>query len=547
MDGPMSVDTINPATLSLRRGRRCLQWALLAFVIAGMSTIVGCASTLDVSALKKDPAKIDTDPVALAQSSETTDRGDRASIDGVMGPTERKLKQASWEQQKREAAGDGQYGIEGLAEFEAAERLYDAGNYKAAEKAFKKLANERHNRGLSFLQRAAASLRTGVSSGPANSFGDPIEEDALFMQAESQFKQKEYSWAQDSYDRLLERYPSSRHLDDVTRRMFAIAQSWMGFPDAQDDNVELASNELQKTDPRKGDRDFEKPSFFNVTDGSRPLFDTAGRALQALQTIWLHDANGPLADDALMLTANYHLQTGDFVEAARVYQLLREQYPDSPHFKDAYLLDSHVRLAAYEGPGYDDKSLNSSKELKETAQRLFPDLDPAQQQKLSEELERISEIEVQREWHLVEFYQSKENDAAVVLHCNVILNRYPESKYAAKAQKTLETVGRRRRNGPPGSLNPFREQDETLGSPVFTGIVPNVPATQQTAKTETPPPRVTLPSDDAKISGNPQAKQSPKPGILRRFLSPVTKDPELRPVDESSIDREAASAGRSTL
>ncbi|MCA9027368.1 MAG: outer membrane protein assembly factor BamD [Planctomycetaceae bacterium] len=540
----MSAETILPAARGLRRGRRCLQWALLAFVLAGVSTLAGCATTLDISALKGDPAKrnadeLDDDSVQLAHASdeEKKDRGYRPSIDGIMGPTERELKQASWEQQKREAvASGGEFAIEGLAEYEAAEKLYDAGNYRAAEKAFKKLAKARHKRGLTFWQSATESLKSGISDPAANSFGDPIEEDALFMVAESQFRQKKYSWAQDSYDRLLERYPSSRHLDDVTRRMFAIAQSWMGFPDAHDDNVELASGELQKTNPRTGDRNFEKPSFFNLADDSRPLFDTGGRALQALQTIWLHDANGPLADDALMLTANYHLQTGDFVEAARVYQLLREQYPDSPHFKDAYLLDSHVRLAAYEGPGYDDKSLNSSKDLKETAQRLFPDLDPAQRQKLSEELERISVIEIQREWHKVEFYQSKQNEAAVVLHCNYIINKYPDSQYAEQARKTLEEIADNRRNGPSSSLNPFRNKDESVGSPVFTGIVPHTPAPQQTAKVESPPARATLPGDGASIVGDPDAKQPPKPGFFRRMLTPVTKDPKLKPIDEDATN-----------
>ncbi|MCA9076641.1 MAG: tetratricopeptide repeat protein [Planctomycetaceae bacterium] len=552
----MSADTIIPAARSLRRGRRCLQWALLAFIVAGVSTLAGCATTLDVSALKLDPFRKDrteSDEIELASASdEKVDRGERPSIDGVMGPIERELHQASWEKQKREAAAaDGQYGIEGLAEYEAAEKLFEEGKYHAAEKAFKKLAKDRKNRGLNFGERAAAALKTGVSDPAANSYGDPIEEDALFMHAESLYKQKKYSWAQDAYDRLLERYPSSRHLDDVTRRMFAIAQSWMGFPDARDDNVELASGELQKTNPRTGDRSFKKPSFVNIGDDSRPLFDTAGRALQALQTIWLHDANGPLADDALMLTANYHLQTGDFVEAARVYQLLREQYPDSPHFKDAYLLDSHVRLAAYEGPGYDDKALNSSKQLKETAQRLFPDLDPEQQQKLSDELDRISVREVERLWHLVEFYQSKSNDAAIVVHCNLIMNKHPDSPFAERARKALEEVAERRRSGPSSSLNPFRDKDESAGSPVFAGIAPRTPSPRQTAKAEVPPATATVPG--GADAGRATTKPPTKPGFLRGLLTPITKDPELRPIEDDSANDGSSSsddddsAGRSSL
>ncbi len=102
------------------------------------------------------------------------------------------------------------------------------------------------------------------------------------------------------------------------------------------------------------------------------MFDTDGRALQALRSIWLHDTTGPLADDALMLSANYHLRTGDFTESARLYKLLREQYPDSKHFENAFMLGSHVTLASYQGPSYDGKSLDEATKLKEAALRIFP-------------------------------------------------------------------------------------------------------------------------------------------------------------------------------
>jgi len=55
-------------------------------------------------------------------------RNEHASIDGVMGPTERKLKQASWEKEQREAAASGNIErIGGLAEYQAAEKLFQAG------------------------------------------------------------------------------------------------------------------------------------------------------------------------------------------------------------------------------------------------------------------------------------------------------------------------------------------------------------------------------------------------------------------------------------
>jgi len=314
--------------------------------------------------------------------------------------------------------------------------------------------------------------------------------------------------------------------------MFDIAHTWMGFPKANEKgDVKLASGELLKTNPRVGQKGFKKPSFWNLTDRSRPVFDTAGRALQALETIWLHDANGPLADDALMLTANYHLQTGDFVEAARVYQLLREQYPDSSHFKDAYVLESHVRLAAYEGPSYDAKGLESSKELKESARELFPDLTERQRAMLDKELQNIEIAEVRREWHKVEYYLSKGDETAVALHCNKILNRYPESRYAPAARRELEKIADRRRKGGSGwSL--FSGSSGDPNSPVLAGVG-RPPVRRPAARSTTPsqqPGRanITTDAEPRKSTGRED------PGTFRRFLRRTDSDPQLKPVEREA-------------
>src|SRR5690606_41681136 len=56
-------------------------------------------------------------------------------------------------------------------------------------------------------------------------------------------------------------------------------------------------------------------------------------AIQSLKTIWMNDPTGPLADDALMLTATYYLRKGDFLEADHFFTILREEFPKSPHLQ----------------------------------------------------------------------------------------------------------------------------------------------------------------------------------------------------------------------
>ncbi len=390
---------------------------------------------------------------------------------------------------------------QGWRQFEAAQALYDQRKYADAEDAFSNLARMRERRHRSWGSQVAQWFDS-KSVNPRDvyeNFGDPIEEDALFMIAESQFSLGELSVAQDSYDELMNRYPSTRHLNTVSQRMFSIAHYWLGFPEETlPSEIRLASL-ASESEPDLYLRSPPPALLPNFTDHTRPLFDTTGRAEQALKSVWLNDPTGPLADDALMLTANFKLQENDFDDAAYYYALVRDQYPDSPHFQDAFLLGSHVTLATYQGPSYDSRPLQEAQGLKETAQQIFPDLEPEQQRLLNEELVRIADDVVAREWEKVEYYLRKDQPASVALHCNYILHHHPNSRYAEQAR---ELIAQMQQQGVP--LTPIG-----MGAPA--------PAAQ-------PAPAPII------IEEEPEEEQPRSwwPGFLRRAEEP----PELAPTPE---------------
>lgn len=369
---------------------------------------------------------------------------------GVAGPTERKLLANRWKRE-RQARGKDPEMDRALAKYDAAEALYNAGKYSEAEDAFKKLAKER--RGTYENLRSRWERWWGMQSAdeidPYVNYGDPVEEDSLFMVAESQFAQKRYSWSQDSYDTLLTKYPSTRHMEPSTRRLFRIAMYWLDFSSdvGSDGDVKLASHEtINPAKPPKAPQVPPIPIIPNISDRTRPVFDSHGRALQALRSIWLHDAAGPLADDALILSANHHLRTGDFVEATRLYKLLREQYPDSPHFQDAHLLGAYVTMASYEGSTYDGAPLNEAKQLKQTALQLFPNITEEERARLEKDVRRLDDAEIGRLWDRVEFYKAKNQPQSVAVYCHVLINKFPESRFAEQARQELKRVeGSRRR------------------------------------------------------------------------------------------------------
>lgn len=471
--------------------RRALPLFGLACGFAWSGFIVGCKSTTGMAALR--PA-VD----------------EQVDVSDIRGPTERQLQSISWEERRERLKASG-VPMEGLAEFEAAQKFYDAGEYRAAENAFKDLAKQRARAGQTWQSRWEEIFsREKPTADLYGGYGDPIEEDALYMVAESQFAQQKYSWAQDSYGSLLEKYPSTRHLDGVTRRLFFIAQYWLDVPTvpAEANDVQLVDHELDGSESpaievRSGISTW--PVVPNVIDRTRPVFDTHGRAMQALESIWRHDAAGPLADDSLMLQATYYQQKGDYVEAARLYSLVREQYPDSSHFQDAFLLGSHVTLASYTGPEYDGTTLEEARDLKKTARQLFVNLTDEQKQRLDAELAIIKEAEVERLWEKVEFYRWKNQPASLALYCNQIINNHPESSYADRAREMLASQQGRIAQSEPSLLS------ERQAEPA-PGTFGNLP--------------------------DEKAAEADRPGFFERLLRRPEKPPELQPVERETTHAE---------
>ncbi len=429
------------------------------------------------------------------------------SITDVQGPEERRLRTVTRDRFSRDREAAPPDLAAQFAELEAAQNLYDAGRYAEAERAYQAVL-------------AKAAPKQGITRGLFNRHQfdldpqeSPVEEDALFMIAQCQFKQGRLAAAEESYSALLKRYPSTRHLDVVSRQLFRIAREWLGFPDEQDrEIVQVAYGERPPTLEQRR----ERPGGWlpNFRDKSRPAFDVDGHALAALKLIWLHDAAGPLADDALMMAANYHLRKGNYIDAAQHYRLLQEQFPDSPHFKDSLMLGSHVLLASYNGPGYDPSPLEEAKKLKLLALQ-YPDIDPEDRQRIETELDQIAEAEVAPLWKEIEFYMAKRQWESVILHCNYLINKHPQSKYARMAAAVKQDVEARHKP---------RAGWLQTGGPPRGGSPPSAAA---------PPPSANSEAHD--VTSPPPASEPRR--LFDRFLRRAEEPPQLQPVvpDQTSF------------
>jgi outer membrane protein assembly factor BamD (BamD/ComL family) len=161
----------------------------------------------------------------------------------------------------------------------------------------------------------------------------------------------------------------------------------------------------------------------------------------------MNDPTGPLADDSLMLTATYYQRHDNFVEADRYYEILREEYPDSPHLEEAFLLGAHVKQMSYQGPYYEGRELTGARKLKEQTLQLFPA--SHQRQQLRKDLDQLYLLEAQRAWSKVEYYQKKRRPRAVAIACIQLVSEYPDTSFAKDARAILRTIDRKEMQGLP--------------------------------------------------------------------------------------------------
>lgn len=246
----------------------------------------------------------------------------------------------------------------------------------------------------------------------------PLQEDAIFLRAESYFFANRYAKAQREYERLLKKYDSTRYLDRVSPRLFAIAQYWEKL-----DQI----NHYNQLVP-------------NFSDKTRPVFGTFGNSVKAYKTIFMHDPNGLWAEHALMAAGNANYVRGEYFDAADFYDDLIKNYPQSKHLLPACELNLSSKLLMYQGPEYDGAALKDADLL---ATRLLNQFGPQlgeRRQEILNTKNKIVEANAERDMAVAEFYETKRLYGAARYYYLLVINDYPQTASASKARERYDVI-----------------------------------------------------------------------------------------------------------
>jgi len=245
-----------------------------------------------------------------------------------------------------------------------------------------------------------------------------LEEDSLFMLGESYFFADRYPNAHEAYEKLLKKYEFSRHVDRAAAREFAIGRYW---------------EQVYKVSPRWA-------IVPNVTDKTQPLFDPWGNALKAYEHVRMNDPGGPLADDAVMATANANFLVGRYEEAARFYDMLRKEYPKSEHQLRAHLLALESKQHVYQGPLYDGTPLKEAGEVADQTLLRFGTTLGSERDRVIDTKNRILEDLALRDWSVAQYYDKNQYYGAARLYYQAVIQEYPTTRAAEAARQRLEEI-----------------------------------------------------------------------------------------------------------
>jgi len=261
---------------------------------------------------------------------------------------------------------------------------------------------------------AAAKFKTAASRWPDS----PLEEDALFYLGECYFFTDQYPKAQDTFGQLLKKYDNSRYLDTVASRQFNIGRFW-----------EEQYNEHPAW-----------PVVPNLTDKTRPWFDTFGNAIKAYEFVQMYDPTGPLADDSVMAVGNAYFLKGRYEDAAFEYDKLRKDYPKSSHQLNAHLLAMKAKREIYQGEFYDATPLEETGKIADQLLNQFPDQLGPEKSRVLQTRNEVDQQKAARDLAVAQYYEKRKQYGAARYYYRAMLKEYPNTEPARVAQARLEAI-----------------------------------------------------------------------------------------------------------
>jgi outer membrane assembly lipoprotein YfiO len=182
-----------------------------------------------------------------------------------------------------------------------------------------------------------------------------------------------------------------------------------------------------------------------------PFLGAYEEGIEMLYRIQNRSPGSPLAEKALLRTADYYYASAQYDFAADAYGWYVKQYPRSPMAPRARLRQAFANLAQFRGLRFDATPMIDAREQLRAIAAAYPDL--AAEENIAAVLERIDATFAQKLYATADFYRRTNADRAAVYTYRYLLKAYPDKPEAQLAQARLEQMPQWALNEPgPGTV-----------------------------------------------------------------------------------------------
>lgn len=307
------------------------------------------------------------------------------------------------------------------AELEAGKRLYQDKEYAKAEAIFHKISH--HDKPFFLTAILPGGDKTTKTIKPKD-IPLPVLDDALYYEALCQYYQSNYRAAEGTLRKYAKDFRNGAHADEVNRRLFDIANYWL------DDTRKLMQAYEEK---REGKRFWIMPASYVHWSHDKPMLDTEGHAIECLEDVRLNDIGGPLGEKALFYIATIKFFREDYKDADYYYSQLYEHYPNSPLAPKAIKQAIISKQLSTGGSCYDCRAVEESRKLIDVATRAYPKMATKDADWISRQLVSVNLQQADRDFNIAEFYRRTGHPGSAYFYYELVIRRYPNTDYAAKA------------------------------------------------------------------------------------------------------------------
>ncbi len=178
-----------------------------------------------------------------------------------------------------------------------------------------------------------------------------------------------------------------------------------------------------------------------------PMFHAYDEGVDMLFRIRNRSPGSPLAEKALLRTADFYYADGQFDLAADAYSWYAREYPRSPAIARVKLRQAFSNYAQFRGLRFDATPLVEARA--QLGELIAANLELAEEESLPAVIERIDRTFAEKLYVTAEFYRRTKEPRAAVYTYRYLLDAYPNTPEAAKARRAMERMPQWALESPP--------------------------------------------------------------------------------------------------